>query len=92
MSCSFSASADSSGWAVPASLHIWGAGGEVYFKHNASSCAGDNIYELLPSHAAFHTIFSMLMMAYKEKLEVEIRYEECRSDGKRPRVMGVYFR
>jgi hypothetical protein len=83
--------AGGTGYQIPKYLHVYSQDGSVFFKHEASTCNGDDIFQLKPQHPAYHVMYSMLMEAYKSQLPIKIRYIECRSDGIRPVVEGIYF-
>lgn len=79
-------------YVVPRHVHVYSSSGNLYFIHQSSECAGDNVFELEQNHPAYYVIYSMLMEAYMNNKPVRVRYERCRpSDNKRPRVEGLYF-
>jgi hypothetical protein len=79
------------GYQAPKKLHVYSSSGSIFFRHQASNCNGDSVFELLPSNSAYYVLYSMLMEAYKDQRKIAIRYTSCRSDGIRPRVEGIYF-
>ena len=79
------------GYKEPSRLHVFSSSGSVYFRHEASNCNGDPLFELLPSHPAYYVLYSMLMEAYKDQRKIAVRYLSCNGGGTRPRVEGIYF-
>ena len=71
-------------------LHVYNEDGMTYVDHLPDYCDSQR-FVLLPSHAKYDAILSILLAAQISKKAVRLRFDGCLNNGLQGKIVGVYL-